>query len=129
MNSSYGRKSDRTGGKPEVCHIRCPAADKLYACRVPLDVVIPDLLLPSQAAAALREVRLPHLERWLARADVQRLDMQGATPWLGQRFGLAEPFPVAAVTLAADDAPRERLWLRADPVHLQISSEAVALHD
>jgi hypothetical protein len=96
---------------------------------VPLDVVILDLLLPSQAAAALREVRLPRLERWLARADVQRLDMLGATPWLGQRFGLAQPFPVAAVTLAADDAPREGTWLRADPVHLQISSEAVALHD
>ena len=96
---------------------------------VPLDVVVPDLLLPSQAAASLRELRLPQLERWLARADVERLDIRGAAPWIAARFGLAAPLPVAPVTLAADDAPREGAWLRADPVHLQVSAEAVALHD
>lgn len=96
---------------------------------MPLDVVIPDLLLPSQAAAALRELRLPRLERWMARADVERLDLPGPEPWLARRFGLATPLPVAAVTLAADDAPQEGTWLRADPVHLQIAPEAIALHD
>ncbi|MGE5095189.1 MAG: hypothetical protein ACM3SO_08615 [Betaproteobacteria bacterium] len=94
-----------------------------------LDVVIPHLLLPPQAPAALRELRLPHLERWIARADVERLDMPGPEAWLAQRFDLPAPFPIAAVTLAADDAPQPGMWLRADPVHLQISPEAVALHD
>lgn len=94
-----------------------------------LDVVVPDLLLPPQASPSLRELRLPHLERWIARGDAQRLPSQGAAPWLAERFGIEPPLPVAAVTLAADDAPREGAWLRADPVHLQVSTDAVTLHD
>lgn len=94
-----------------------------------LDVVVPDLLLPPQAAPSLRELRLPHLERWMARGDAMRLESQGAAPWLAERFGIAAPLPVAAVTLAADDGPREGAWLRADPVHLQVSTDAVTLHD
>lgn len=100
-----------------------------YPCKVPLDVVVPDLLLPPQAPDSLRKVRLPWLERWVARGHSERLDLQGAGPWLAERFGLAAPFPVAAVTLAADAQAREGIWLRADPVHLHISSEAIALHD
>jgi hypothetical protein len=100
----------------------------MYASGV-LDVVIPDLLLPPHASPSLRELRLPHAERWLARADVERLPSQGMTAWLASRFGLEAPYPVAAVTLAADDVPDEGTWLRADPVHLQVTSEVVALHD
>jgi hypothetical protein len=96
---------------------------------VPLDVVVPDLLLPPQAAETLRELRLPHLERWIARGRNESMPMQGSAPWIAQRFGIQAPFPVAAVTLAADAEPRDGAWLRADPVHLQISSESVALHD
>jgi hypothetical protein len=55
--------------------------------------------------------------------------MRGAAPWIAARFGLEAPLPIAAVTLAADDARRDGAWLRADPVHLHISPEVVALHD
>jgi hypothetical protein len=96
---------------------------------VPLDVVVPDLLLPPQASETLRQLRLPHLERWIARGHGEALPIQGAAPWLAQRFGIEQPFPIAAVTLAADAQPREGTWLRADPVHLQVSPEVVALHD
>ena len=94
-----------------------------------LDVVVPDLFLPPQASSSLRELRLPHLERWMARGDAIRLPSQGAVPWLAGRFGMEPPLPVAAVTLAADEARREGTWLRADPVHLQVATDAVTLHD
>ena len=100
-----------------------------YPCGVPLDVVVSDLLLPPQASESLRQLRLPYLERWIARGRTERVEAAGATAWLAQRFGLDAPIPVAAVSLAADDAPRDGTWLRADPVHLQVSSEVVALHD
>ena len=35
---------------------------------------------------------------------------------------------MAAISLAADDRPREGAWLRADPVHMRIDQDAVALH-
>ena len=96
---------------------------------MPLDLVVPDLLLPPEAPAAMRELRLPWAERWLARADAQRVAIRGLDAWLARAFALAEPPPVAAITLAADDAPREGAWLRADPVHLHIGQDAVSLHD
>ncbi len=77
----------------------------------------------------MRQLRLPNIERWLARADVERIDATDADSWIGSRFALPSPPPVAPVTLAADDAPREGSWLRADPVHLRIAPEAISLHD
>ena len=96
---------------------------------MPLDVVVPDLLLPPQAPETLRDLRLPHLERWVARARSERLAIQGSAPWLAARFGIEGPIPVAAVTLAADAGSQPGTWLRADPVHLQVTTDAVALHD
>jgi hypothetical protein len=96
---------------------------------VPLDVVVPDLLLPAEAPAALRAVRMPALERWIARADRGRVDRDGRHAWVAHAHALPEPLPVAAITLAADDAPREGSWLRADPVHLRIEMHGATLHD
>jgi hypothetical protein len=96
----------------------------LYPCRVPLDLVVPDLL-----TSPARDLRLPHAERWLARADSQRVDVRGIESWLARAFGVAEPVPVAAITLAGDIGAREGQWLRADPAHLRIGQDSVALHD
>lgn len=96
---------------------------------MPLDLVVSDLLLPIEAPEAMRAHRLPALESWLARADVRRLPQRGIVPCLAAAFDLPEPWAVAAVTLAADDAPREGHWLRADPVHLRLGQDAAALHD
>ena len=54
---------------------------------------------------------------------------RGVAAGLAAAFGLAEPLPIAAVTLAADEGPREGTWLRADPVHLRVGQGAVTLHD
>jgi hypothetical protein len=95
---------------------------------MPLDLVVPDLLLPADAPDALREVRMPALERWLARADRARRAEGSVNALLASAYGLPSPAPYAAVALAAEGAPREGTWLRADPVHLRVDNDAVALH-
>ena len=89
---------------------------------MPLDLLIPGLF-PSPA-----DRRLPNLERWLARAELTREDAAGAEAWLARRFGL-EGLPVAAVTLAFDEAPQPGAWLRADPVYVRVERDTLVLHD
>ncbi|HSN19595.1 MAG TPA: hypothetical protein VLS49_02890, partial [Usitatibacter sp.] len=96
---------------------------------MPLDLLVPDLLPPPDAPQALREARLPALERWLARADLERAGPVGAERWLAARFGLAEPAPFAAIALAGEEGPRPGAWLRADPVHLRIEGDSVVVLD
>ena len=96
---------------------------------MPLDVLLPDLLPGPDAPAAMRELRLPHLERWLARADRRRLREHDADAVIARAFRLPTPTPVAPITLAADGQPEDGTWLRADPVHLRIEAQAVSLHD
>ena len=87
---------------------------------MPLDLLVPDLLSPDPASPRLRS-----LEKWLARADIER-DAVGALGWLARAFGL-ENLPVAALERGADAAPGA--WMRADPVHLRIQGDAVHLYD
>src|SRR5690349_11235344 len=95
---------------------------------MPLDVLVPHLLLSADAPAALRALRLPGLERWLARADVATVPERTAEAWLASRFGLAAPAPFAAIALAGDRAPHEGAWLRADPVHFRVDRDHATLH-
>lgn len=94
-----------------------------------LTLLVPDLLPPADAPAALREVRLPALERALGRAAIERVPCDGAEGWLAADWGVPSPAPYAALSLAGDDAPREGTWLRADPVHLRIERDLVTLRD
>lgn len=96
---------------------------------MPLDLLVPDLLSSPESRALLSALRLPALERWVARADVARRAERSAVEFLASAFALPSPPPVAAIALAADHEPREGGWLRADPVHLRIEQDAVALHD
>jgi hypothetical protein len=96
---------------------------------MPLALVVPDLLLPADAPESLRAARLPRVERWLGRGSLSPVDARGAEAWLARAFGIEGDPAVAAVSLAADDAPREGTWLRADPVHLRLAQDAVTLHD
>ena len=95
---------------------------------MPLDVLVPDLLLPADAPRDLRALRLPFLERWLARADIQIAAPRSADAWLAERFGLKHPAPIAAVALAGEGEPREGTWLRADPVHFRLDRDSATLH-
>jgi hypothetical protein len=97
---------------------------------MPLDIVIPDLLPASDAPPAMRAVRLPHLERWLARADtIAAASIEGSHGWIAAEHGLAHSVPFAAIALAGEGIETEGEWLRADPVHLRIDRDYVVLHD
>jgi hypothetical protein len=96
---------------------------------MPLDLLVPDLLLPADGPAAMRAVRLPHLERWLARGDLERGKATSAIEGLASAFGVALPAPVAAVSAAGEGFDSEGAWLRADPVHLRVDRDTVTLHD
>ncbi len=94
---------------------------------MPLTLLVPDLLAPADAPAALRAARLPAIEKALARAGASR-EPGSATSFLLARFGLPADAPLAALTAAADGlAPGD--WLRADPVHQRIERDALVLHD
>ena len=95
---------------------------------MPLDLLVPDLLLPIDAPAEMRAVRLPVLEKWLASADIGRSRAGTATHWLAAVFSLTRPPPIAPIALAAEGRSSDGPWLRADPVHVRIDRSAMALH-
>jgi hypothetical protein len=101
---------------------------KFYSS-MPLDLVIPHLLLPPDAPPQLRAARLPSAERWLARADASDEPGGDALQWLARSHGLREPFPAAAISLAGEGREAEGSWLRADPVHLRVENDDLVLHD
>src|SRR5687767_4419569 len=86
-----------------------------------------DLVIPGLLPATSPQTRLPHLERWLARSDPVRDPARSGEAWLGRRYGL-DPAPVAAVSLAVDEAPQPGQWLRADPVHARVERDTLVLH-
>src|SRR5512143_2205241 len=96
---------------------------------MPLDLLVPDLLAPPDAPAAMRELRLAALEKWLARADLERSEAMGAAGWLAERFALPSPPAVAAIALAGEEEARPGEWLRADPIHLRIDGDSLVVHD
>ena len=96
---------------------------------MPLDLLVPDLLLPPDASATMRALRLPALEKWLARADMETVPVRGAAAWLASEYRLPSPPAVAAIALAGEGQTAEGAWMRADPVHLRIDHDYLKLHD
>jgi hypothetical protein len=90
---------------------------------MPLDLLVSDLL-PCDAGSP----RLRSLEKWLARADVDRDAAAGAGMWLAHAFGL-EALPVAALERLGGGADAGGTWMRADPVHLRVEGDALRLYD
>ena len=95
---------------------------------MPLDVVVPALLAPPESPDPLRSLRLPALERWLARAPAARRPETSLTALLASAYGLDHPPPVAAVALLAEAGAQPGEWLRADPVHVSVGHDAITLH-
>ena len=80
-----------------------------------LDIVLPRLL------ASAADVRMPALERWLARGDAGTLAAASLAEVLALQYGLPDPPPYAAIAFGSD--------LLADPVHIEVGQVAAALHD
>jgi len=96
---------------------------------MPIDLLVPRLLLPDDAPREMRALRMPALEKWLARSDRSRIDVRGAVPWLARQYALRGALPVAAIAFAGEGGAREGAWLRADPVHLQPERDRLILSD
>jgi len=94
-----------------------------------VQIVIPDLFLPQEVAAeACAGLKLPALEKLLARAQPAPLSAEPLEACLCGAFGVVDQ-AIAAVTLRADGMePGAAYWLRADPVHLRLQRDQLILH-
>ncbi|HEY5994333.1 MAG TPA: hypothetical protein VIU46_07000 [Gallionellaceae bacterium] len=90
-------------------------------------LVIPDLFLQHEAASkAYSGLRLPALEKLLARSAATALPVATLETWLCAAFGAEAVAPVSL--LAEGGHPGTAYWLRADPVHLMLRGSEVVLH-
>lgn len=91
-----------------------------------LELALAGLGQPAPGDAPLPA--LPALELLCARARRSQGEARATDAWLGERFGL-EPDALAAGALTAHGAgvPAEGLWVRADPVHLRLLRDRMAL--
>ena len=89
-------------------------------------IVIPDLFLPQQLAAyAAGDLRLPALEKMLARAQPSTLNIDTLEAWLCDTFSVQA---IAPLTLQADGVPPgDAYWLRADPVGISMQRDQMVL--
>jgi len=86
-----------------------------------------ELVVPGLFAAGA-EVRAPSLERLLARGRRQTAAAKTPEEWLRDAFKLDARLPAGALTLlAAGGDPSSGFWLRADPVHLHLVGDRVAI--
>jgi hypothetical protein len=91
-----------------------------------LHLLIPDLFPPQDIAAeACAGLRLPALEKLLARGNAGAVPARTLEDWLCTAFGVQAVAPVRA---AADGlATDEGYWLCADPVNLQLQRAQMLL--
>lgn len=94
----------------------------------PVHVVIPNLFLPQDLAAeGYAGLRLPALEKLLARSQPEPLRQDTLEAWMCSVFG-TEDMAIAPVTLRADGLePGSNYWLRADPVYLHLGRDQLVL--
>jgi hypothetical protein len=87
-----------------------------------VELVVPGLFATGAA------VRAPSLEMLLARSRHHAAAPRTLEEWLHDAFELEAPLPAGALTLlAAGGDPADHFWLRADPVHLHLLRERVAI--
>ena len=91
-------------------------------------IVIPDLFLPKQLAAyASKDLRLPALEKLLARSQGTSLNIDSLESWLCQQFGVDE-LAIAPLMLQADGVkPQHYYCLRVDPVGISMQRDQMVL--
>lgn len=94
-------------------------------------VLVPELFWPGDDAPDVcRNLGAHTLERLLARATARRHAPVDVEAWLCQAFEVERQrdWPVAPLTLALHGGdPGDHYWLRADPVHLQLQRDRVAV--
>jgi len=91
-----------------------------------------ELLIPrlfGTATDGKAAMRFAALELLLARGRTRAAAARCVEEWLHDAFDLGEgPFPAGALTLlAAGGAPGEARWARADPIHLRVMRDHLAV--
>ncbi len=86
-------------------------------------LVVADLFLPKDLAAC-EGLRLPALERMLARGKMRMHPAVSCEALLGEFFGLSGGF--APICASYDGLP-PGIWMRADPAHVRLEREQVVL--
>jgi hypothetical protein len=97
-------------------------------------LVLPDLFWPHPQAGRLSaDVGLAALETLLGRGRRSALAAASLEPWLAGRYGLegaGDEHPYAPYALLGEGVdPGTGAWLRADPVHLRLGTDQLALTD
>jgi hypothetical protein len=94
-------------------------------------LLIPGLLLPPGTGSGPYEgLALPALETLLARGSLTRFPGGSLEQWLATAFRIApeRDLPLAALSLRGDGVdPGRSCWIQADPVHLEVRRDALAL--
>jgi hypothetical protein len=94
-------------------------------------LLIPGLFWPRETAEALfNGLELPSLAKLLARARAERFQPVSVEGWLCQAFEIErqQDWPIAPLTLTLDGGRADgAYWLRADPVHLRVERDRLAL--
>ena len=97
------------------------------------NLLVPDLLWPERELRDIyRDLKLPALERLLAKGRRRHADARSTEAWLCEHFAVERQadWPVAPLTLLADGGePGAHYWLRADPVHLKLEGSRLMLAD
>jgi hypothetical protein len=94
-------------------------------------LLVPALFWPRDAADAMfGGLALESLTRLLSRSRAQRFAPIGTEGWLCGAFEIErqQDWPIAPLTLALDGGDADgAYWLRADPVHLKVERDRLAL--
>ena len=84
-----------------------------------------ELVLPSLLASPARATSL---ELLVARGRRDKAPPQSLERWLQQQFGLEGRLPAGALSLLGSGGnPADAIWVRADPVHMQVMRDRVVL--
>ncbi|MEN3353062.1 MAG: hypothetical protein V7640_1220 [Betaproteobacteria bacterium] len=96
-------------------------------------LLIPHLFWPGETAAPVTQnLELPQLTKLLARARCDPLPPITTEGWICEAFDVArqQDWPVAPLSLAYDGGNvGDGYWLRADPVHLNVTRDRLLLVD
>jgi hypothetical protein len=96
-------------------------------------LLVPDLFWPERDYRDIyRDLKLPALERLLAKGRRQHAEARSSEAWLCEQFSVDRQadWPAAPYCLLADGGnPGTQHWMRADPVHLKFEGNRLVLAD
>lgn len=100
-----------------------------------IDIVVPALFWPDHGQGIYQQMKLPALEKILAKSRGSECVALSTEAWLCQFLGIEkqQDWPIAPIMAKLDGGNSiksdDGYWLRADPVHLRIENNHILLVD